>query len=110
MNAKRVFLLTPTFLFVALSCQSCDFSSFFLKAGSKSNVSFSSSESNTRQSATEQPSDNSLKPCGSSLAPGESCALAVQFTPTVSGNHSGTLQIRSNGEVIEEIALSGQGE
>lgn len=101
MNSKRVFLLTTACFLVPLSFQSCEFSGALLNSNNQSQVNFSSSS---------QPTEVALKPCGGSLAPGESCTLKVQFTPTASGNRSGSVQIRSNGEVLEEVALTGQGE
>jgi hypothetical protein len=93
-------LLIPTFFLIVFGFQSCNLPSTLLNPGSPAKVSFSSTKL----------SNNSLKPCGGSLAPGESCALQVQFTPSSSGVRSGSLQIRSNGEVLEEVALTGQGD
>jgi hypothetical protein len=109
MKLRRI-LLTSTLLIAALSLESCDFSSAILKAASAPKLSFSSSNSDTHDSDSSHTSDNGLKPCGSVLAPGESCALVVQFTPATQGTRLDSLQIRSNGESLEEVALTGQGE
>ena len=46
--------------------------------------------------------------CGSALAPGISCAIAVTFTPTVTGADGGSLTITSNAAPIT-VPLSGSG-
>ncbi len=43
-----------------------------------------------------------------SLTPGQSCMLQVQFAPTVSGAHSGTLSFASNAGSLA-VALTGEG-
>ena len=46
--------------------------------------------------------------CGAALAPGISCAIAVTFTPTVTGADGGSLTITSNAAPIT-VSLSGTG-
>jgi hypothetical protein len=43
-----------------------------------------------------------------SLPPGQSCMLQVQFAPTASGSHSGTLAFASNAGSLA-VALTGEG-
>jgi hypothetical protein len=48
--------------------------------------------------------------CGSSVAPGFSCPIAVTFTPTTAGPLSGTLTVTDNAaETTQTVALSGTG-
>jgi hypothetical protein len=46
--------------------------------------------------------------CGSALNPAASCTIAVTFTPSATGNRSGTLSLTSNSSV-NPISLSGTG-
>ncbi len=49
-------------------------------------------------------------PCGSTLAAGKSCLIAVTFTPTQIGSRTGTLSIYDNaGNSPQTVALSGTG-
>jgi subtilase family serine protease len=48
--------------------------------------------------------------CGSTLAPGVSCTISVEFKPTVTGAASGDLVLNNNaGDSPQFIALSGTG-
>jgi photosystem II stability/assembly factor-like uncharacterized protein len=47
--------------------------------------------------------------CGSSQAPGGSCAVNVTFTPTAAGTRTGTLAIANTFGPSQSIALSGTG-
>ena len=48
--------------------------------------------------------------CGSSLAAGASCAIAVTFSPTATGNRPGSLKITDNaGASPQSVALAGTG-
>ena len=46
--------------------------------------------------------------CGTSVAPGANCTIAVTFTPTVAGSRTGTLTVTDNaGGSPQTVALSG---
>jgi len=49
--------------------------------------------------------------CGSSLANGSTCTVAIYFTPTTAGSHTGTLTIEDNGYFgdFTTVSLSGTG-
>ncbi|MCA1667696.1 MAG: choice-of-anchor D domain-containing protein, partial [Thermomicrobia bacterium] len=48
--------------------------------------------------------------CGSSVAPGTTCTLAVKFTPTATGARTGTIQITDNAQGSpQSVTLSGNG-
>ena len=52
----------------------------------------------------------SAKPCGSTLAPGKNCKIAVTFTPTQDGTRTGTVTITDNAaNSPQSVALSGSG-
>jgi hypothetical protein len=53
----------------------------------------------------------SVNACGSSVAPGASCAIAVFFDPTTSGTRGGTLTVTDNAaNSPQSVALSGTGQ
>jgi hypothetical protein len=45
--------------------------------------------------------------CGTSVAPGANCIIAVTFTPTVAGSRTGVLTVTDNGGSPQTVALSG---
>lgn len=47
--------------------------------------------------------------CGTSLAAGSSCTMAVTFTPTAAGSRSGILTLASTGSASAQVALNGTG-
>lgn len=95
----------PVLLMPLLAFQNCSPSGNFFGADSFEFSSISTAAQGDFSSEIPQ-----LKECGTSLAPGESCYVAVQFTPKTAGNHSGSLQIISDDKVIGTVTLTGQGE
>ena len=66
----------------------------------------------TIASVATSPADfGSLNACGSTVAPGSSCAVGVFFDPTETGTRTGTLTITDNaGGSPQSVTLSGSGE
>jgi hypothetical protein len=66
----------------------------------------------TITNAAISPSDfGSLNACGSSVAPGASCAIGVFFDPTTAGARTGTLTLTDNGVgSTQTVTLSGMGQ
>jgi len=66
----------------------------------------------TISSVNATPADfGSVNACGSSVAPGASCAIAVFFDPTTSGTRGGTLTVTDNAANSPQgVALSGTGQ
>lgn len=66
----------------------------------------------TITNAATSPSDfGSLNACGSSIAPGASCAIGVFFDPTTAGARIGTLTLTDNGVGSpQNVTLSGMGQ
>jgi hypothetical protein len=66
----------------------------------------------TITNAATSPSDfGSLNACGSSIAPGVSCAIGVFFDPTTAGARTGTLTLTDNGVGSPQtVTLSGMGQ
>ena len=66
----------------------------------------------TITNAATSPSDfGALNACGSSVAPGASCAIGVFFDPTTAGARTGTLTLTDNGVGSPHtVTLSGMGQ
>jgi len=75
-------------------------------------VSNTGSAALTISSVTTSPADfGSLNACGSSVAPGSSCAIGIFFDPTATGTISGTLTLTDNaGGSPQTVTLSGTGQ
>ena len=102
---RRNLVLSLAFITMVLSFQNCGPSNGFSALQYTENSSSSSGDPN----APLDPS--SLKECGTTLAPGESCFVAIQFSPKTKGPHVGSMKIHSDdGTLLGEVALSGQGQ
>src|SRR5206468_3084824 len=47
--------------------------------------------------------------CGSTVAPGEACAISVTMTPSAAGSRSGTLSVTDKAGASQAVSLSGTG-